>query len=104
MSQSRGAVAPTSGSQDQVAVMESTLDQAVADAAKNAEASAATTPRERPELLARVVRDTYAVADSRVVRHQRQCGRGDAQITGPSGGTFVGQVARADGGPQGLRL
>lgn len=63
MSQSRGASAPTSGAQDHVSVMESDLDQAVAEVAANAVAWAGTSPRERAALLERIVSDTYAIAE-----------------------------------------
>jgi acyl-CoA reductase-like NAD-dependent aldehyde dehydrogenase len=63
MSQSRGAAAPTSGSQNQVTVMESTLDEAIADVAAHAHLWAKTTPRERADLLDQIIRDTYAVSE-----------------------------------------
>ena len=59
----RGAAAPTSGNQDHVSLDKGTLDAAVRDVAAQALAWAATSPRERAELLARVVADTYAVAE-----------------------------------------
>ena len=59
----RGAAAPTSGTQDHISVDQATLDRAVADVAENALGWAATSPRERAELLARVVADTYAVSE-----------------------------------------
>ena len=63
MSDLRGAVAPTSGSQDRDALDEVALDVAVNDVARNARAWALTTPKERADLLARVVADTFAVAE-----------------------------------------
>jgi len=63
MSDLRGAVAPTSGSQDRHALDEVALDQAVNDVAQHAHAWALTTPRERAQLLARIVADTIAVAE-----------------------------------------
>ena len=63
MSQSRGAAAPTSGSQDHVALDEPALDRAIADVEVNAHKWAATTATRRAELLAEVVRDTVAVAE-----------------------------------------
>ncbi len=63
MSQSRGAAAPTSGSQDHIAVDQSVLDHAIADVAARTHVWAATTPQQRAELLAQVIRDTYAVAE-----------------------------------------
>lgn len=60
----RGAAAPTSGSQDHISVDRGALDAAVAQVAANALAWAATSPRERAELLARVVADTYEVSEA----------------------------------------
>lgn len=59
----RGAAAPTSGNQDHISVDQASLNRAVAEVAENALAWAATSPRERAELLARVVADTYAVSE-----------------------------------------
>ena len=63
MSQTRGAPAPTSGSQDHVVLDVCALDAAVGDVAARASAWAGTTPRQRAELLERIVHDTYAVAE-----------------------------------------
>ena len=63
MSHTRGAAAPTSGSQDHVTIDESALDRAVNDVAARALEWAATTPRQRAELLERIVADTLAVAE-----------------------------------------
>jgi acyl-CoA reductase-like NAD-dependent aldehyde dehydrogenase len=63
MSQSRGAAASTSGSQDHIALDEVALDRAVGEVRARAEAWAATTPAQRAELLARIIADTYAVAE-----------------------------------------
>jgi hypothetical protein len=63
MSQSRGAAASTSGTQDHVDVLESTLDQAIADVTAHARDWARTSPSERADLLAQIVRDTYEVAE-----------------------------------------
>ncbi|MFZ1062384.1 MAG: aldehyde dehydrogenase family protein [Acidimicrobiales bacterium] len=63
MTQLRGAAAPTSGTLDVQAVDEAALDQAVADVQARALAWATTTPRERANLLERVVNDTYDVAE-----------------------------------------
>jgi acyl-CoA reductase-like NAD-dependent aldehyde dehydrogenase len=63
MSQSRGAAASTSGSQDHIAVNQHALDQDVGEVRAHAEAWAATTPVQRADLLARIVRDTFAVAE-----------------------------------------
>ncbi len=60
----RGAAGPTSGTQDQVIVNTETLDAVVAAVAERAGTWALVSPRERAELLARVIRDTYAVADA----------------------------------------
>ncbi len=64
MSQIRGAAAPTSGSQDHIAFDEASLDDAVADVATKAQEWAATSPRQRADLLARIVTDTLAVAEA----------------------------------------
>jgi acyl-CoA reductase-like NAD-dependent aldehyde dehydrogenase len=63
VSQIRGASAPTSGSQDHVALDESALDQIVADVAARAHEWSVTTPRQRAALLERIVTDTLAVAE-----------------------------------------
>jgi acyl-CoA reductase-like NAD-dependent aldehyde dehydrogenase len=60
VSEFRGAVAPISSAS--VTFDESELDQAVRDVADKAEAWSKTTPRERAELLSRVVADTYSVS------------------------------------------
>lgn len=59
----RGATTPTSGDQDHVAVDKVQLDTVVTELAANKDAWALTTPRERAELLAQIVRDTHAVAE-----------------------------------------
>jgi acyl-CoA reductase-like NAD-dependent aldehyde dehydrogenase len=64
VSQIRGAAAPTSGSQDHIAFDEASLDDAVADVATKAQEWAATSPRQRADLLARIVTDTLAVAEA----------------------------------------
>jgi acyl-CoA reductase-like NAD-dependent aldehyde dehydrogenase len=63
VSQTRGAAAPTSGTQDHITFDQKALDQAIVDVAARAADWAATTPRERAEILARIVRDTYEVAE-----------------------------------------
>jgi acyl-CoA reductase-like NAD-dependent aldehyde dehydrogenase len=63
VSHTRGATAPTSGPQDHVSVDESALDGAIEDVARHAEEWSATTPRQRAELLERIVADTLAVAE-----------------------------------------
>ncbi len=62
MSQIRGAVAPTSAGNDLSSTDEAALDAAVADVASKAGEWAKTTPRERADLLARIVSDTLGVA------------------------------------------
>ncbi len=63
MTSQRGAAAPTSGTQDQVALDEVALDQAVSEVSARRDAWAATPPRERARLLERIVHDTYEVAE-----------------------------------------
>lgn len=63
MSQPRGATAPTSGSQDHIALDRAALDHAIGEVAAKAGVWAATTPLYRADLLARIVRDTFAVAE-----------------------------------------
>ncbi len=63
MSQTRGAAAPTSGAQDHVVLDQEALDQAIVDVASRAADWASTTPRQRAEMLERIVRDTYTVAE-----------------------------------------
>jgi acyl-CoA reductase-like NAD-dependent aldehyde dehydrogenase len=63
MTDVRGAVAPTSGAQDRVALDEAVLNQMVEEVAVNAQKWARTTPKQRAALLAKVVSDTFAVAE-----------------------------------------
>jgi acyl-CoA reductase-like NAD-dependent aldehyde dehydrogenase len=63
MSQSRGAAFSTSGSQDHIALDQGALDQVVKELRSHAEAWAATSPAERADLLARIIADTFAVAE-----------------------------------------
>jgi acyl-CoA reductase-like NAD-dependent aldehyde dehydrogenase len=63
VSQTRGAAAPTSGSQDHLEVDETALDQIVAEVAQRAEEWSVTTPLQRADLLERIVADTLAVAE-----------------------------------------
>jgi len=63
MTSQRGAAAPTSGQQDQVPLDEATLDHVIAEVASNAARWAATSASERAQLLARVVQDTFDVAE-----------------------------------------
>lgn len=63
MSQARGASAPTSGAQDHGGVQEHELDQAIGDVRANATIWANTSPRQRAQLLERIVTDTYEVAE-----------------------------------------
>ena len=83
MSQTRGAAAPTSGTQDHISVDESALDQVVTDVASKAEEWAATTPRQRAALLERVVTDTLAVAEE---WNEAACAAKGYQSAGPEGG------------------
>ena len=83
MSQVRGAAAPTSGAQDQVAVDQALLDQAVADVASNAMVWAEVSPRERAQLLSRVIRDTYAVSRE---WNAAACAAKGLDLDGPDGG------------------
>ena len=63
MSQTRGASAPTSGSQDHVLLDEVALDSAIGDVATRAADWASTSPRRRAQILERIIADTYAVAE-----------------------------------------
>lgn len=63
MSEVRGAAAPTSGGSDDATVDEAALDRAVCDVATSTAAWITVPPLERAALLARVVEDTFAVAD-----------------------------------------
>ena len=63
MSAQRGAAAPTSGQQDQGGLDQQELDRVLGEVAQRAVAWSKTTAAERAQLLARVVRDTYAVAE-----------------------------------------
>jgi hypothetical protein len=83
MSLSRGAAASTSGSQDHIAVNQLALDQAVKEVAEHAEAWAATPPGERADLLARVIRDTFAVAEE---WNSAACLAKGLDARGPEGG------------------
>jgi acyl-CoA reductase-like NAD-dependent aldehyde dehydrogenase len=83
MSQTRGAQAPTSGTQDHVALDERALDADVADVASRATQWAQTTPRQRAELLERIVRDTYAVAEE---WNDAACAAKGYDPLGPEGG------------------
>ncbi len=60
----RGAAGPTSGTQDQVMLNTETLDAVVEAVAATADRWAMTSPRERADLLERVVADTYAVSEA----------------------------------------
>jgi acyl-CoA reductase-like NAD-dependent aldehyde dehydrogenase len=59
----RGATAPTSGSQDQVELNELELVGALNELHEQRDRWASTSPRERAEILAQLLRDTLAVAD-----------------------------------------
>jgi acyl-CoA reductase-like NAD-dependent aldehyde dehydrogenase len=64
MTMLRGAAAPTSGTQDQGGLDQTALDSALRDVAANAAAWAKVSAKERADLLARIVKDTYAVAEA----------------------------------------
>lgn len=83
MSAVRGAAAPTSGPQDQVALDAQQLDRAVTDVASRVSAWAATTARERADLLGAVVRDTAAVAEE---WNAAACAAKGLDPSGPEGG------------------
>ncbi len=59
----RGAAAPTSGSQDQVELNEVELVTALRELHEQRERWANVGPRERADILARIVNDTFAVAE-----------------------------------------
>lgn len=63
MTMLRGAQAPTSGLQDQGALNEALLNQALSDVAANATKWAGVSAKERADLLDRIVADTYRVAE-----------------------------------------
>ena len=63
MANQRGAAAPTSGQQDHVELDQSALDRVIAEVSAHAGAWAQVSSAQRAELLARIVRDTYAVAE-----------------------------------------
>jgi acyl-CoA reductase-like NAD-dependent aldehyde dehydrogenase len=63
MTSQRGAAAPMSGQQDQVVLDEGALDLVIAEVAAHAQSWASTSAKERAELLGRVVKDTFAVAE-----------------------------------------
>jgi len=63
VSQVRGADAPTSGNQDHVGVDELALNKVLDELRSRANAWASVSASERAGLLARIVTDTYAVAE-----------------------------------------
>ena len=63
MANQRGAAAPTSGQQDHIDLDQTALDGVIAEVSAHAGAWAQVSPAQRAELLARIVRDTYAVAE-----------------------------------------
>ena len=83
MSQTRGASAPTSGTQDHVLLDEVALDSAIGDVATRAADWASTTPRQRARLLERIVADTYAVAEE---WNNAACAAKGYDPQGPEGG------------------
>jgi acyl-CoA reductase-like NAD-dependent aldehyde dehydrogenase len=58
----RGAAAPTSGTQDHVTLNEPELDRALSELHEHRDEWATVGPRERADILERLVNDTYAVA------------------------------------------
>lgn len=83
MSQTHGAAAPTSGSQDHVAIDEFALDRVVTDVARMAVEWSATTPRQRAQLLERIVADTLSVAEE---WNAAACVAKGYESSGPEGG------------------
>jgi acyl-CoA reductase-like NAD-dependent aldehyde dehydrogenase len=83
VSQTRGAAAPTSGSQDHVSIDESALDDAVTAVAQRATEWSTTTPRQRAALLERIVADTLAVAEE---WNAAACSAKGYDTSGPEGG------------------
>jgi acyl-CoA reductase-like NAD-dependent aldehyde dehydrogenase len=83
MSQSRGASAPTSGAQDHVTLDRVALEQIVAEVEANALRWAAVSAQERAALLARIVHDTYAIAEE---WNSAACAAKGLDANGPEGG------------------
>jgi len=83
VSQTRGAAASTSGPQDHVTIDELALDHAVTAVASKALEWSATTPRQRAQLLGRVVTDTIAVAEE---WNAAACAAKGYETSGPEGG------------------
>jgi acyl-CoA reductase-like NAD-dependent aldehyde dehydrogenase len=83
MTQVRGAAAPTSGSQDAGVVDTDALDAALARVAARAQDWARVTPAERADLLARIVADTFAVAEE---WNDAACAAKGLDPRGPAGG------------------
>ncbi len=83
MTQIRGAAAPTSGAQDAGGVDTIALDAALERVAAHALDWARVTPRERAELLARVVADTVSVAEE---WNDAACEAKGLDPRGPAGG------------------
>ncbi len=82
----RGAAAATSGSQDQVSLDTALLDHAVGEVAAHAQQWAGVAPAERAELLARVVRDTVAIAEA---WNSAACAAKGYDPYGPEGGEEI---------------
>ncbi len=59
----RGAAAPTSGTQDHVALDTASLDTALSDLSEHRDDFAMLSPRERADLLEKIVADTFAAAE-----------------------------------------
>jgi len=83
VSQTRGAAAPTSGSQDHVRIDESALDDAVSAVAQRATEWSATTASQRAALLERIVADTLEVAEE---WNAAACSAKGYDTSGPEGG------------------
>lgn len=86
MSQTRRAAAPTSGAQDHLALDTSVLDNAVADVAARASAWAGVTPRQRAQLLEKIMADTLLVAEE---WNAAACSAKGYDTLGPEGGEEI---------------
>jgi acyl-CoA reductase-like NAD-dependent aldehyde dehydrogenase len=83
MSQVRGAAAPTSGTQDHVAIDKAVLDRAIGDVSARAGAWASTPASERARLLERIVNDTFEVSEE---WNNAACEAKGYDPNGPTGG------------------
>jgi len=82
----RGASAPTSGSQDHIAVNEPVLNQLVAELGEKSMAWAMTSPGQRATILERIIKDTYAVSEEWNVA---ACAAKGLDPNGPAGGEEI---------------